>query len=106
MSSHRSLLNIIGNAKEVFRERCTVEPQIRIEAFREEKKTVVTITDNGGGIPGDIIDRIFEPYFTTRKRENGTGIGLWMSKTIIEKNMDGKLSVSNVEGGARFRIEV
>jgi C4-dicarboxylate-specific signal transduction histidine kinase len=100
------LLNIIGNAKDIFRERCTVEPAIRIEAFREKKKTVLTITDNGGGIPGDIIDRIFEPYFTTRERENGSGIGLWMSKTIIEKNMDGKLSVSNVEGGARFRIEV
>ncbi len=100
------LLNIIGNAKDIFRERCMVDPVIRIEAFREKMKTVVTITDNGGGIPEDIIDRIFEPYFTTRKRENGTGIGLWMSKTIIEKNMDGKLSASNAEGGARFRIEV
>jgi signal transduction histidine kinase len=100
------LLNIIGNAKEIFRERSTADPVIRIHAFRENKRTVVTITDNGGGIPEDIIDRIFEPYFTTRNRENGTGIGLWMSKTIIEKNMDGKLSASNVEGGARFRIEV
>jgi C4-dicarboxylate-specific signal transduction histidine kinase len=100
------LLNIIGNAKDIFRERCTTDPVIRIHGFREKKKTVVTITDNGGGIPEDIIGRIFEPYFTTRKLENGTGIGLWMSKTIIEKNMGGKLTASNVEGGARFRIEV
>jgi len=100
------LLNIMGNAKDIFRERCTEKPVIRIHGFRENRKTVVTITDNGGGIPEDIIDRIFEPYFTTRKLENGTGIGLWMSKTIIEKNMEGKLTASNVEGGARFRIEV
>lgn len=100
------LLNIMGNAKDIFRERCTEKPVIRIHGLRENRKTVVTITDNGGGIPEDIIDRIFEPYFTTRKLENGTGIGLWMSKTIIEKNMEGKLIASNVEGGARFRIEV
>ncbi|NMC73853.1 MAG: PAS domain S-box protein [Geobacteraceae bacterium] len=100
------LLNILGNAKDIFRERCTEKPVIRIHGFRENRKTVLTITDNGGGIPEEILDRIFEPYFTTRKRENGTGIGLWLSKTIIEKNMEGTLTACNVEGGARFRIEV
>jgi PAS domain S-box-containing protein len=98
------LINIIGNAKEAFRERGTSDPLIRIQGCREGKKTVVTIADNAGGIPEEIIDRIFEPYFTSRKQENGTGLGLYMSKTIIEKNMDGKLTVSNVDGGACFRI--
>jgi PAS domain S-box-containing protein len=98
------LINIIGNAKDAFRERGTSEPLIRIQGCREGKRTVVTITDNAGGIPEEVIDRIFEPYFTTRQLENGTGLGLYMSKNIIEKNMDGKLTASNVDGGACFRI--
>lgn len=102
----QAVINIIGNAKEAFRERGTGEALIRIQGCREGKKTVVTITDNAGGIPEQIIDRIFDAYFTTRKLENGTGLGLYMSKTIIEKNMDGKLTASNVEGGASFRIVI
>jgi signal transduction histidine kinase len=102
----QALINIIGNAKEAFRERGTSEPLIRIQGFREGKRAVVTITDNAGGIPTQIIDKIFEPYFTTREIENGTGLGLYMSKTIVEKNMDGKLTASNVEGGACFRIVI
>ncbi|HOP41288.1 MAG TPA: ATP-binding protein [Geobacteraceae bacterium] len=100
------LINIISNAKDAFREKGTSEPRIRIKGFRQDKKTVVTITDNAGGIPDDIIDMIFDPYFTTRKLENGTGLGLYMSKTIIEKNMGGKLTATNVDGGACFRIEI
>lgn len=100
------LLNIIGNAKETFRERGTANPLIQIRAFREGKRTVVTITDNGGGIADDAMDHIFEPYFTTRTAGNGTGLGLSMSKTIIERNMDGTLTACNVPGGAQFRIEV
>lgn len=100
------ILNIVSNAKDAFREKGACEAQIRIKGFREGKKTVVTITDNAGGIPDDIIDRIFDPYFTTRKLENGTGLGLYMSKTIIEKNMGGTLTAANVEGGACFRIEI
>jgi len=100
------LINIIGNAKEAFRERGTSEPLIRIQGCRDGKRTVVSITDNAGGIPEDVVDRIFEPYFTTRKLENGTGLGLYMSKNIIEKNMDGTLTASNVPGGACFRITI
>jgi C4-dicarboxylate-specific signal transduction histidine kinase len=100
------LLNIIGNAKETFRERGTANPLIQIRAFREGRRTVVTITDNGGGIAEDAMDHIFEPYFTTRTAGNGTGLGLSMSKTIIERNMDGTLTACNVPGGAQFRIEV
>jgi len=102
----QAFINIIGNAKEAFRERGTSEPLIRIHGFREGKRAVVTITDNAGGIPTQIIDKIFEPYFTTREIENGTGLGLYMSKTIVEKNMDGKLTASNVDGGACFRIVI
>jgi signal transduction histidine kinase len=102
----QAFINIIANAKQAFRERSTPEPLIHIQGFREGKRAVITITDNAGGISEQIIDKIFEPYFTTRQLENGTGLGLYMSKTIVEKNMDGKLTASNVEGGACFRIVI
>jgi signal transduction histidine kinase len=72
----------------------------------ENGKAVVTVADNAGGISEKIMDRIFEPYFTTKDTNKGTGVGLFMSKSIIEKNMGGKLSVRNTGKGAEFRIEV
>jgi len=100
------LLNIFGNAKDIFIERKTVNPELRIHCFREGDRTVITVADNGGGIHEEIIGRIFEPYFSHRERETSTGIGLYMAKTIIEKNMGGRLSAENIEGGAIFRIEI
>jgi C4-dicarboxylate-specific signal transduction histidine kinase len=79
---------------------------ISIHAFAEGDSTVVTITDNSGGIADGIIDKIFDPYFTTKGPDKGTGIGLFMSKTIIEKNMGGRLTVRNSTSGAEFRIEI
>lgn len=100
------LLNILTNARDAFRERKTEKPLIKIGAFAEGGKAIVTITDNAGGIPEEIIGKVFDMYFTTREKKGGSGIGLYMSKNIIEKNMGGKLSVLNVDGGARFRIEL
>ena len=100
------LLNLFGNAKNALVERKIKNPRIQVKAFAEDKKAVVTITDNAGGIPGSNIDRIFEPFFTTRKEVGGTGVGLYMSKSIIEKNMGGALSAANVDGGAQFRVEI
>jgi signal transduction histidine kinase len=100
------LLNIIKNAKDVFVERKISDPKITIIGFREEGKGVVTITDNAGGISADFMDKIFDPYFTTKSSERGIGIGLYMSKIIVEKNMQGKLSVANVKDGAQFKIEI
>jgi signal transduction histidine kinase len=67
---------------------------------------VLTVSDNCGGIPDDIMPRIFDPYFTTRGPERGTGIGLYMSKMIIEQNMGGVLTACNAGDGAEFRIEL
>ncbi|OGT97853.1 MAG: hypothetical protein A2079_08370 [Geobacteraceae bacterium GWC2_48_7] len=67
---------------------------------------MVLITDNAGGIANNVIDCIFDPYFTTKDPDKGTGIGLFMSKIIIEKNMNGRLGVRNVKDGAEFSIEV
>ena len=67
---------------------------------------MLAITDNAGGIAEEILAKIFDPYFTTKGPDKGTGVGLFMSKTIIEKNMGGSLSVCNSGNGAEFRIEV
>jgi len=87
-------------------ERTIESPRIKIAIGAENGVSVLTITDNAGGISEDIIDKIFDPYFTTKGPQLGTGVGLFMSKTIIENNMGGRLTVRNISGGAEFRIEV
>jgi PAS domain S-box-containing protein len=100
------ILNILSNARDVFKERKVGKPRVKICAFAEGERAVVTISDNGGGIPEIIIGKIFNLYFTTKESYGGTGIGLHMSKNIIEKNMGGELSVANIGSGAQFRIEL
>uniref|UniRef100_C6DZP1 histidine kinase n=1 Tax=Geobacter sp. (strain M21) TaxID=443144 RepID=C6DZP1_GEOSM len=100
------ILNLLTNAKDAFLERQTEHPVIRVHSGSEQGKTVVTIADNAGGIPEEIIDKIFDAYFTTKGLGKGSGVGLFMSKMIIEKNMGGSLTVRNVNGGAEFRIEI
>ena len=102
----QALLNIIVNARDALLEKHTADARILIQSFSEGGKAVVTITDNAGGIAPDIIDRLFDPYFTTKGPDKGTGIGLFMSITIIEKHMGGSLTVRNTGNGAEFRIEV
>jgi len=101
------LLNILLNCRDAFEE-CNIDRQrvITMAVFKEGGKSVVTVTDNAGGIPEEVMDKIFDPYFTTKGPDKGTGIGLYMAKTIIEKNMEGRLSVRNTADGAEFRIEV
>jgi len=100
------LLNILINAKDAFIENSIEIPRIVIRACNERGAVVVTLSDNAGGIPEEIIDRIFDPYFTTKGPQQGTGVGLFMSKVIIENKMGGQLSVQNTEDGAAFRIKV
>ncbi len=94
------VLNIINNAKDAFETSNTKDRKLDI--LISDKR--ITFTDNAGGIPQKIISRIFEPYFTTKAQGNGTGIGLYMSKTMIENN-GGLLSVYNVNDGACFVID-
>jgi PAS domain S-box-containing protein len=100
------LLIILTNARDAFKERRTENPRLAIKAYAEGRRVVVTLTDNAGGIPVREISRLFDLYFTTKEATGGTGIGLYMAKSIIEKRMKGSLSVTNVDGGARFRIEI
>jgi PAS domain S-box-containing protein len=100
------LLNILMNARDAMLGRSVHDARILIHAFAEGGTSVVTISDNAGGIADEIISRLFDPYFTTKGPDKGTGIGLFMSKTIIEKSMGGRLTVRNTGNGAEFRIEV
>ena len=102
----QALLNILNNARDALTERGIDDPRVTITICSEDDKAVVTVADNAGGIPEEIMNKIFDPYFTTKGPRSGTGVGLFMSKTIIEKNMGGKLSVLNIANGAEFRIEV
>jgi signal transduction histidine kinase len=100
------LLNILTNAKDALIEQNVEKPTVWVRSFEENLSIVLEIEDNAGGISEEIIDKIFEPYFTTKDKSVGTGIGLYMSKMIIENNMGGKISVYNGKYGAIFRIEI
>lgn len=101
------LLNMLLNCRDAF-ESSDIAGQrvVTITICKEDQLSVVTVADNAGGIAEDILDKIFDPYFTTKGPDKGTGIGLYMSKAIIEKNMHGRLFVRNLAAGVEFRIEV
>lgn len=96
------LVNIINNAKDAILEHKTAAPTIWIDMRREADTTCIEVCDNGGGVDPKIIHRIFDPYFTTKFQSQGTGIGLYMVKTIMEKSMNGAIRVENRNGGACF----
>ncbi|MDR0666280.1 MAG: HAMP domain-containing histidine kinase [Campylobacteraceae bacterium] len=89
-------LNLIGNAKDALSSK-NIKRQIAITAQSGNTHAVIKIIDNGGGIAGDIIYRVFDPYFTTKHKSLGTGIGLYMSKQIIEEHMQGSIECENIE---------
>jgi signal transduction histidine kinase len=92
------ILNFINNARDNFKQHHMEEnKKIMIEIEKQEDEGVILFTDNGGGVQSKIIDSIFEPYFTTKHKSTGTGIGLYMSKQIIEVQMQGQISVQNVQ---------
>lgn len=98
------ILNLIGNARDAIIERDITGGVITIDYSDSDSYAVATIKDNGGGIPEGIIGEIFDPYFTTKEQGKGTGLGLYMSKMIIEEHMKGRIEVENTDGGAEFRV--
>ncbi|DAB27797.1 MAG: histidine kinase [Sulfurimonas sp. RIFOXYD12_FULL_33_39] len=100
------VLNIINNAKEQFRQYSVKDAQIVIKSYDRGDVAVMEISDNAGGIAEDIIDKIFDPYFSTKLDKNGTGLGLNMSKNIIEQHRNGKIYAQNIKDGAKFIIEI
>jgi signal transduction histidine kinase len=104
----QAILIIISNANDVLVDNKIENPKINIsiKADKTANKVSLSIEDNGGGVPTEIIDRIFEPYFTTKEQGKGTGIGLYMAKEIIERQMGGRIYCENTDSGARFVVEM
>ena len=99
------ILNIIKNAEDALVERNIEDKCIKIKTYKKDKCHIIEIEDNANGIDEKIIDRIFDPYFSTKKKK-GTGIGLYMSKIIVEEHCRGELEVQNTSQGALFRISL
>lgn len=100
------ILNILKNAEDVLLEHSIPHPQIWIRPSYKETEAFLEIEDNGGGISAELIDKIFDPYFSTKFDKDGTGLGLYMSKTIIEQHSHGKLTIINTPHGACFTIQL
>jgi len=100
------ILNILKNAEDNFIEKDIKKPIIKIRTKKSDTTYIIFICDNGRGIPEDIITHIFDPYFSTKDEKNGTGLGLYMSKIMIEEHNNGKLSVINDKNGACFKISL
>ena len=110
----QTLINLLKNSKDEFEEKKDMETKLlKITVKKQKEKAVIKIVDNAGGIPKEILPNIFDAYFTTKEQKGGSGIGLYMSKQIIE-NMNGEISVENVDfeyenkkyTGAQFKIEI
>lgn len=99
-----ALLNLLTNARDAIMESGSTPGLITITITDRDGKGIVTIRDNGGGISDAILDKIFEPYFSTKKM--GTGIGLYVSKMIIERNMNCVIMAKIVDGGAEFSVHI
>ena len=100
------LINIINNSKDILEEKKLDEPWIKIVIESTDKEAIISIEDNGGGVPENIIGRIFEPYFTTKHQSQGTGLGLHMSYKIITESLNGRIYVQNTDNGAKFIINL
>lgn len=100
------ILNIINNAREQLSQIKRADAQILIKSYDRDDICVLEISDNGGGINESIKDNIFDPYFSTKFDKNGTGLGLYMSKSIIEQHHKGKIYMQNIDNGAKFIIEL
>jgi len=100
------LLNILNNAKDALCSNNIKNAEVSVDAKNSGNLVIITIQDNALGIPDEIKDKIFMPYFTTKFKSQGTGVGLYMSKMIVENSFDGTLSFENKNGGVAFIIAI
>lgn len=98
--------NILDNAQYVLNERKIKDKQIFINVIKENDYVFITIEDNAGGVQKEIINKIFDMYFTTKHQRQGTGLGLYLTKIIIEKKFKGNINVENSELGSKFLIKL
>jgi two-component system, NtrC family, C4-dicarboxylate transport sensor histidine kinase DctB len=102
----QALLNVLNNARDALLEVGVEHPGISITLHDDSSRSIITVRDNAGGIAPEVIEKIFDPYFTTKEEGKGTGVGLYMAKAIIERHMQGSICVRNVADGAEFKIIV
>ena len=103
MLSH-ILLNLLNNSRDILIERSIKKPKIWIKLEKDKANYYIRVLDNGKGIGRSIIDKIFDPYFTTKDKKRGSGLGLYMTKSMVEKQMNGQIHVQNQRQGAEFKI--
>ena len=107
------MMNLLNNARDILTTTNTQKKLIFVTIYKKDNNITISVKDNGGGIDEKILNKVFEPYFTTKHQSQGTGIGLYMCQEIITKHMDGQLTVSNQSftykdieyTGAEFKIE-
>jgi C4-dicarboxylate-specific signal transduction histidine kinase len=101
------LLNLLKNAQEALTDNEVPDKQVALRLFQDtDGSQILEVHDNAGGVPSEIAERIFHPYFSTKGKLNGTGLGLYMSKMIVEDHLHGQLRVENRDGGACFRMRL
>ncbi len=100
------LINLLNNSKDALIQNNIENKWVKISCIKQKNTALISVEDNAGGIPEQYLTKIFDPYFTTKHQSQGTGIGLYMSKNIIEKHLNGKLYVQNTKNGAKFFIEL
>ncbi|WP_428024159.1 sensor histidine kinase [Arcobacter sp.] len=100
------IIAILNNAREALSGKKSLDKWVKYSVFKDGYSVVITIEDNAGGIKDEIIDKIFNPYFTTKHQSHGTGIGLYSSYDIVVNHLGGTLDVKNSENGAKFYIKL
>ncbi len=100
------VLNLIKNSEDILIEKDIKDPYIKVKTYDDGIYSYLEVADNGGGISDEIMEKIFDPYFSTKSKKDGTGLGLYMSKIIIEEHCNGNLLCSNTKDGAKFTLKI
>jgi two-component system, NtrC family, C4-dicarboxylate transport sensor histidine kinase DctB len=100
------IINILQNARDSIVLNSPGDRKIHLRTFTENSSSFLEIFNTGPLIPAEHMIRLFDPYFTTKDDDNATGLGLYIAKTIIEKNMNGRISCFNQDDGVRFVLEL
>lgn len=103
---NQAILSLVKNAEDVLVENKIEFPQITLNTYIKDDKVYLEVADNGGGIKEEYFDKLFDPYFSTKTSKDGSGLGLYMCKIIVEDHCNGVLKVDNINSGVKFTISI